>query len=485
MPTTDSGRAEGPDGALRPETGAGVAGAVSNAISGGAPNAPCAAVSQAAGTAVDEAPAAPAGSRGEKNGVRDGAAGHPLRLEAWDEAEAGRWDAFVTAHADAGPYHRFAWLRAVRRAYGYRPLALAALRGDEVVGLLPGVVHRRPGRRTLISLPYCDYGGPLADDPAVAGRLVREACRLAAGSGAATSEYRLFQRDAVEDCPEKVVMRLALPDDFATLLASLKAKVRSQVNKPLRDGLTAGHGGPELLDAFHAVYARNMRDLGSPPHGGRWFREVLAAYGGAARIFVVRMPNGAPAAASVLLVSGATAAVPWASSLREFNRANPNMLLYRAMLEFAAGAGCAVFDFGRSTPGGGTFRFKRQWGARPYPLRWRRHGGDGEPLGDPADDFPGGRATGGAAEGQSPETTDEISGCAEASDRESGAPFASMHTAAAARDASGDGSPGAGAAGGGEAHPSRLRLLAAGCWRLLPVPVSTALGGALRKYISL
>ena len=29
-----------------------------------------------------------------------------------------------------------------------------------------------------------------------------------------------------------------------------------------------------------------------------------------------------------------------------------------------------MFDFGRSTPGEGTFKFKEQWGAQPVPLHW-------------------------------------------------------------------------------------------------------------------
>ena len=32
--------------------------------------------------------------------------------------------------------------------------------------------------------------------------------------------------------------------------------------------------------------------------------------------------------------------------------------------------GCDTLDFGRSTPGEGTFKFKEQWGAVPVPLHW-------------------------------------------------------------------------------------------------------------------
>ena len=46
------------------------------------------------------------------------------------------------------------------------------------------------------------------------------------------------------------------------------------------------------------------------------------------------------------------------------------MLLYWSMLEYACDNGYKYFDFGRSTPEEGTYRFKEQWGAKPTPLHW-------------------------------------------------------------------------------------------------------------------
>jgi hypothetical protein len=47
-------------------------------------------------------------------------------------------------------------------------------------------------------------------------------------------------------------------------------------------------------------------------------------------------------------------------------------------MEHAAGAGCTVFNFGRCTPGGGTHRFKRQWGARDEQLHWYQSASAGD-----------------------------------------------------------------------------------------------------------
>jgi serine/alanine adding enzyme len=62
--------------------------------------------------------------------------------------------------------------------------------------------------------------------------------------------------------------------------------------------------------------------------------------------------------------------VPWASSLRAHRDRCPNNLLYWSMIRWAIAQGFTVFDFGRSTPGEGTFQFKRQWGANAGPMTW-------------------------------------------------------------------------------------------------------------------
>ncbi|MEZ5583585.1 MAG: GNAT family N-acetyltransferase [Candidatus Competibacteraceae bacterium] len=72
--------------------------------------------------------------------------------------------------------------------------------------------------------------------------------------------------------------------------------------------------------------------------------------------------------------------IPWASSLRKYNSLSPNMLLYWSVLEFACKKGYRIFDFGRSTPGEGTYRFKEQWGAKPVQLYWHYWLRGGRPL---------------------------------------------------------------------------------------------------------
>jgi FemAB-related protein (PEP-CTERM system-associated) len=128
-------------------------------------------------------------------------------------------------------------------------------------------------------------------------------------------------------------------------------------------------GREELLDSFYDVFSENMRDLGTPVYAKAFFENMLGEFPGRTWIGVVRS-GGRPVAAGILAGFRERLEIPWASSLRQFNRFSPNMLLYWTCLEFGCANGFRQFDFGRSTPNEGTYRFKEQWGAQPWPLHW-------------------------------------------------------------------------------------------------------------------
>ena len=253
-----------------------------------------------------------------------------------------------------------------------------AVDSDDVVGLLPLVHIKHPiFGNTLFSMPYADLGGVIANDDQIAKALIDQATHIASENNIPAIELRqgsaltiitsnLHQSAASAN---KVRMVLDLPDAADELMAGFKAKLRSQIRRPQKDGLTTITGGIELLDDFYRVFAENMRDLGSPVHAKEFIVAVVSEFAHKARIFLVHKNDGTYAA-SIALGCGNTLYNPWASSLRRFSASSPNMLLYWAMLEHACDNGYEKFDFGRSTPGEGTFKFKQQWGATETPLHW-------------------------------------------------------------------------------------------------------------------
>src|SRR5205085_9192253 len=105
-----------------------------------------------------------------------------------------------------------------------------------------------------------------------------------------------------------------------------------QVRKAEKSGLTVAKGGAELLPEYYGVFARNMRDLGTPVYSPQVFEDVLAAFPRHAQIHVVRQGTK-PIAAGLTYRSAGTTEVPWASSIRDYNSLCPNHLLYWHIIE--------------------------------------------------------------------------------------------------------------------------------------------------------
>jgi len=250
-----------------------------------------------------------------------------------------------------------------------------ALIGDRLVGFLPlCYVRSMLFGRFLVSLPYLNTGGVLADDETIAGAIVDRAVDLA--DRLKVRHLQLRHETPIEHpalnqtLTTKVHMRLALPTTSEQLWTDFDPKVRNQIRKGEKSGLAVFWGGLELLGEFYSVFARNMRDLGTPVFARRLFKNVLLQFPNEAEFCVVRL-DGRAVAAGLLVHGPGVTEVPNASCLRSHNSTNANMLMYWHLLQRAISRGQRVFDFGRSSRDSNTFRFKKQWGARPEPAVWQ------------------------------------------------------------------------------------------------------------------
>jgi len=379
-----------------------------------------------------------------------------LEIEHYTGSEAEKnalLDQYVSNHEQGSIYHLSAWRKAIQLAYGHQDSVLIAKQNQTVVGLLPLSLMSVPLRgKQLVALPFADFCDVLADSPQIYAQLANAARSLLLAGQAKKLAVRsrvvannvgnnstVAQSEANDQLSDdadsdntsinsniitntKVRMLVSLPESAEVLLASYKPKLRSQIKKAQKNGLSADIStSAAALEQFYAVYAKNMHRLGSPVHSFNWFLHLtrLLAPQQAFKIVLVSYQQQVVGAA-LLLHYGKQAWIPWASTLADFNHLAPNMLLYWHTQAYLADLGIRTFDMGRSTYGEGTYRFKAQWGAEPEALCWQTFdtvNKDGQiDLGIPA---------------------------------------------------------------------GRLRLLAEKIWRLLPLPVATTCGAFLRRYISL
>jgi serine/alanine adding enzyme len=283
------------------------------------------------------------------------------------------WDRFVESHPRGTVGHLSAWGTIAREAYGHESVYLVADDGGEIVGVLPlvGIRSRLFGHR-FVSMPFLDYGGVLAEPGlGVEAALVEAALELARHRPAHGLGLRQFHPEPLPypTTDDRVTMLLELTTEDAVWKA-LPSERRNRVRKGEKLGLTAAWCGEEALEDFYAVYAVNMRDLGSPVHSRGFFRAMLPALPGTARVLLVRDGGGRTVGAAVCLFFRDTIMVPWVSSRRDAFALCPNFVLYWEVIRFGCRTGHRVLDLGRSFRNAGTFEFKRQWGARPHTLPW-------------------------------------------------------------------------------------------------------------------
>jgi FemAB-related protein (PEP-CTERM system-associated) len=296
--------------------------------------------------------------------------------------ELNEWNSYVDRNPAISIYHRAEWAELIRNTFGHDVFYYHARDGkSNIVGILPLVrMKSRLFGDFLVSMPYFNYGGAIADHPVIEQKLIQTANEHAATMGASHIEYRDdIRRDMHHVRSEKVNMILPLPDSQAELWCSFSSKLRAQIKRPEREQPQIHIGRSEYLGDFYNVFSRLMRDLGTPVYGISFFRNILNTFPENSWIIVLRL-NKKPVAAGFLIGYGDTLEIPWASSLREVKHLSMNMLLYWEVLKFSIQRGFRYFDFGRSSKDTGTFQFKQQWGAQPKQLHWHYWLGEGSEL---------------------------------------------------------------------------------------------------------
>ena len=286
--------------------------------------------------------------------------------------DARLWERFVAHQPESTHCHRWGWKEVVENSFGWRTFYLLAAEGEEIRGLLPLVWQKsRLFGSFLTSVPYLNAGGPLAESEAAKAALVEEAIALARKRKVQYIELR-HRVDPELKLPtrrHKVAVVLPLEGDQEKRWEALPHKVRTDVRKGMKSDLRAEFGGREFLDDFYQVFARNMRDLGTPVYGRHFFAEILRVFPEDAYICRVRHGDTTVAASFLTGHKGILEAV-WSSARYDYLAMRPNMFLYWSIQCFASERGFRVFDFGRSTIDSGTHRFKKQWGSQDVPLYW-------------------------------------------------------------------------------------------------------------------
>jgi FemAB-related protein (PEP-CTERM system-associated) len=287
------------------------------------------------------------------------------------------WDRYVAAHPNATFFHQSVWRDVIARAFRHKTHYLIAEQDGTTAGVLPlAQVKTHLFGHTLISLPFCVYGGMLAENLETAAALATEAAAVGRRLAASATELRFLEDPepgsfGTADWQRRPALystfrRTISADDEANLKA-IPRKQRAVVRKGIERGLVATTSHD--VDGLHRIYAESVRNLGTPVFSRRYFRLLAEAFGPAMDVVTVS-DDGTPVSA-VMNFHWRDEVLPYYGGGTTAARACfANDYMYWAVMCQAAKRGARIFDFGRSKEGTGSYAFKKNWGFTPSPLSY-------------------------------------------------------------------------------------------------------------------
>lgn len=302
-----------------------------------------------------------------------------ITIRTYADADESRWNDYVGKHPEGTLFHLSSWKTSLKKSFNHQDFYLIAEKktgqGEPTIaGIFPLVRMRsRMFGDYLVSLPFAELGGPLADDNETETLLIDYASGMSRDLKCDYLEIR--SRRERENMPTKTLyynfskaIQPLLEDNMTAIPRKSRAAVRHGIKSQLKT-----YEGNHLLSEFYAVLAQNFHQLGTPVFPRTYFQNLLEAHGENALITVVRTKEQQPVAAALTFFHQDRVVPYYAGSLKEYRTLAPNDFMYWELMKRGWERGCKVFDFGRSKAGTGSYDFKRHWGFEPAPLAYQYH----------------------------------------------------------------------------------------------------------------
>ena len=297
-----------------------------------------------------------------------------LVVHRLDAASYEAWDGYLQHAPDATFFHRAGWKTVLERAFGHKTHFLYAERDGAVAGILPlAEVKSVLFGHGLASLPFCVYGGIVADSEEAAATLRAEACRLADTLRVDALELR-NSRPSDAGWPVKELYftfkKAIEPEDEANLMA-IPNRQRAMIRKGIKERLQSEWD--EGTTRLYRVYAESVRNLGTPVFSARYLRILQEVFTDECAVLMIT--HEGQDVAGVMSFYFRDEVLPYYAGSTAGARSikGVNHFMYWELMRRSREQGCRVFDFGRSKAGTGPYSFKKNFGFEPQPLPYEYH----------------------------------------------------------------------------------------------------------------
>ncbi|PIE39514.1 MAG: peptidoglycan bridge formation protein FemAB [Gammaproteobacteria bacterium] len=288
------------------------------------------------------------------------------------ESELASWDDYVKAAENGTFFHLSGWQTVLKKAFGHKPFFLLAKREGRIVGVLPlAQVRSFLFGNHLVALPFCVYGGVVADDEEAANALREAACAKAIELNVEALEMRNIEATQNSDWPRKdlyVTFRKAIDPDHDVNLKAIPNRQRAMIRKGIANGLVSEPSDDSAR--LYRVYSESVRNLGTPVFSARYFKVLQEVFGDACRILMITHEGRDVAGVMSFYYKNEVLPYYGGSVAAARSIKGTNDFMYWELMRRSCDEGLSLFDFGRSKKGTGAYKFKKNWGFPPQDLNY-------------------------------------------------------------------------------------------------------------------
>lgn len=301
-----------------------------------------------------------------------------------DPLRDSRWADFLEHHPDASLFHSTAWLNALRRTYGYRPVVATTC--NPRVNLDQGMVFCDVkswinGNR-LVSLPFSDHCHPLVRSSEDLANLLLLLAVQATARNWNYIEIRPLQLPKCQTAglanltsPKSVMNglegrffrvdqydhhRIDLRSDLKILFGNFhRSCIQRKIERARREGLEYETGRSEsILKKFYYLVLLTRRRHGLPPQPTEWFRNLIEEFGESLTLRVA-CKKAQPVAGMLTIRYKKKLIYKYGCSDAQLHRMGAMPMLFWKAIQEEKLRGAEELDLGRSdrnNPGLSTFK---------------------------------------------------------------------------------------------------------------------------------
>jgi FemAB-related protein (PEP-CTERM system-associated) len=295
-----------------------------------------------------------------------------LSVEVNPEVSTQEWRTYVESHPESTYYHLPEWQAVLKESLGHKPYYIFAKNEEgRLCGVLP-LFHLKSaltGSR-LVSLPFANACGPIADSPSTIEALVNSAKSLCDEMKCRYLEIRMTKPLSlgleVNDYFLNHVIQLSEPQ---VMWKRIDHRARGAVSKARKLGVVVKtDDSVRGLEAFYYLNLRTKTRLGVPAHPVSLFRAMRKHMNGCFSLYLAEV-QGRVIGGGIIISFNGVAAASYKASDDRYLQFNPNDVVTWQQLEDACKNDYRCFDFGKTGRDNvGLAHFKKKFAAEERKL---------------------------------------------------------------------------------------------------------------------